>query len=220
KIVSAIIGFTFLPIGYLLSIFSQGWYYFISGLTRHGVHQRIYKKLQTCPDHNLYGLKDVKDEGMIESVLTYWDRMRMINEGDLDRIKFVTKYITKRFDVIAINNCIVFAILGASFILILSNDAILAILNRLWVVYVYLFVDFILRCGIYKCSKDKEFSKAFGCSLIIVALFIVIAQLVHQNIFVSFLIFICFVLRYIALYFAETIVEIVFNIFKTHVNKI
>ncbi len=215
KIAGAVIGSTFLPIGYLLSVFSQGWYYLVSRFTRLGIHQRIHKKLKNKYNDDIYGLKDEKDEGIIESDLTYWDRMRMRNDGDLERIKFFAKHITKRFDVIAINSGIIFAMLGASLIVVICKGEIFELLR---VLYLYLLADSISRLIIYKCNDNDKFQISFIFGIVIVAASIAIApQIYIQKIVISSLIIICFVLRYLALYFSENIIKIVYKMFETHI---
>jgi hypothetical protein len=103
KFVGWLFLFIFLPIGYGISIISQSLYYL--GLSGHRIHKEFIEELkdEVREKHNLE--KTYCDEAKSESILTC--RIRLDEKNDLKRIQYLASYVTKRFDVIAINKSII-----------------------------------------------------------------------------------------------------------------
>jgi len=98
--------FTFLPIGYVLSIFSQWLYYKLCFIRK--IHRQIFKNIDE-PSHkaNLkkLGLDEYCDEVKTEAIITAYQRTKKLI--DVEEMKLLKPQCTKRFDVISINNSII-----------------------------------------------------------------------------------------------------------------
>jgi hypothetical protein len=115
KYIVWICGLSFLPIGYLIMICSQLFYY-RKGNKEH-IHCKYWKdlpekiktKIQTEEKEKEleFTEKEQKDEVKIEAVLTYYDRKYI---KPLDINQFLSTFATKRYDVISINNGFILAI--------------------------------------------------------------------------------------------------------------
>lgn len=112
KVAGGIIAFTFLPIGYLIMIISQLLYYSVFGCAwiKKGTHQKIFNELPIKRLTKIY--KKYPSEAEIEAILTYQDRMK-IDKEKLENMKFLAPFITKRFDVIAINKGLILSYISA-----------------------------------------------------------------------------------------------------------
>jgi len=112
-LVVALFTFTFLPIGYLLSVISQFLYY--KKLSGHCMHQKFIKNDLDDSIRQKLNLENMYSEEIIaESILTC--RLRLDDTNNLDRIKYLAEQVTKRFDVIAINKAIILSVLISPFI--------------------------------------------------------------------------------------------------------
>ena len=112
KYIVGFCGLSFLPIGYLITIFSQAWYYSINSRSRiHCLHWRNLpddKKKKIREKEEDFGNLPQDNEPRMEAILTYYDRTK-IDSLDLDTNKFLSEFSTKRYDVIAINNGFIWA---------------------------------------------------------------------------------------------------------------
>lgn len=109
-----IVGFctlTFIPIGYLLNVFSQNRYY-----SRKEIHckhlQNLNSKLRDkleLIDSESFGDINTDDEVVVESVLTYYDR-KSLGEFSVAENKFISEYATKRYAVMATNRSFICAV--------------------------------------------------------------------------------------------------------------
>jgi len=97
-----------LPFGYLIVILSQFFYYV--GFGGRQIHNEIGEIIR----HNSMYQDKIKldywfNEEANEAVITFYDRVLLFSEEKLEAFKFLAKFITKRFDVISINNGIILA---------------------------------------------------------------------------------------------------------------
>lgn len=88
-----------LPIGYILSIFSQWLYYF--GWNGIQVHQEIFKELNDKCKQKL-GICEADKEALLEAKITAELRLSKIS----DDIKYLARFATKRWDVLALNSAL------------------------------------------------------------------------------------------------------------------
>lgn len=126
-------GLSFLPFGYIIMAISQLWYYKIRSKSR--IHCEYWKDL---PEENknkiLEAEKDgklvkfIENEEQLEAVLTYYDRYRKEN---IENNKFLSIFASKRYDVIAINRGMMWAIIF-SFLAALSIEAIILDIKIRW----------------------------------------------------------------------------------------
>ncbi len=114
KYIAGLFTFLFLPIGYIIMILSQRLYYWIPSLH---THKKIFRKL-TDKTKNKIELNKEEAEWKTEAVLTYYDRMKFNNRNEKS-MEFLAPFITKRFDVIAINNGMILASLLAALLVII-----------------------------------------------------------------------------------------------------
>lgn len=116
KYIAGFCGLGFLPIGYLIVIFGQFLYYRISLWEK--IHCKYWQELPNGIKEFIEveekknggaGLseEDKKDEAKIEAIITYYDRMGTIT---VENNKFLSRFATKRYDVIAINRGLLLAI--------------------------------------------------------------------------------------------------------------
>ena len=110
--------FSFLPIGYILTISSQGLYYLINRFLKRGTHQKMFKKLR-ARGTEIEGLKEKDNESKAEVILTYEDRIGVVNPQDT---KLLANFITKRFDVISINHGVMLAGLIAMIMYLIATS--------------------------------------------------------------------------------------------------
>ncbi len=104
-------GLAFLPCGYIVMIYSQLYHY-----ARRRIHFRYWADLQNekVREEILHVERERKlrfnqeSEAEIEAVLTYYDRTRI---KDLKANQFLSNFATKRYDVVAINEGLIWAIL-------------------------------------------------------------------------------------------------------------
>jgi len=109
KYIGALFGFMFLPIGYIIMVFSQWLYY--KGLYGRQTHLKVLDKLSNESRKNeIIGEHSNSSEAEVEMALTYFDRIRMKFE-DTKKVESLAVWIRKRFDVIAINNGVLLATL-------------------------------------------------------------------------------------------------------------
>lgn len=98
--------FTFLPVGYIVSMFSMMFYYSFFGGRQ--IHREIANILKLDPNWG---------EWRCEAVITAYDRLRLWNknrknpETELEGLKFLASFGTRRFDVLSINNSIILSTL-------------------------------------------------------------------------------------------------------------
>lgn len=126
---------TFLPCGYIIMIFSQLWYYLIN--RRRRMHSICWDDL---PDNKKKEIRraekgkelqafNPQNEADIEAVLTYYDRTKMEHPPRINQ--FLSKFATKRFDVVAINVGLIWAIL-LSFLAAIFIEGIILGLSIKW----------------------------------------------------------------------------------------
>jgi len=95
--------FSFLPIGYLITIIQQALFYM--GLSGYRMHKNVVDNLQLELKRR-YNLDNTYcDEAKSEAILTC--RIRLDEANDLERLKYLAGFATRRFDVISINNSII-----------------------------------------------------------------------------------------------------------------
>lgn len=94
-----------LPIGYLLSILSQNFYYSIFPKSWQ-VHRTVREKIISLPDY---------DEKRLESYLAIVHRLNP-KKDELENIMWLQDFVRKRWDVLAINTSMIFATVFAFFI--------------------------------------------------------------------------------------------------------
>ena len=101
----AILSFAFLPIGYILSVFSQLLYY--KGNLGRQIHKERLKAMKPADKQKL-GLDCCcdEDEHICEIAMTAFDRFKNYGK-DLEAARYLDMFITKRFDVLAINNSLI-----------------------------------------------------------------------------------------------------------------
>lgn len=100
-------GLASLPLGYLIMVCSQRFYYCRGNNA--GIHRKYWEHLDKAEANS--PLKKIADEiksaeqqnneAAIEVILTYYDRMHI---DDVDANKSLSAFATKRFDVISVNN--------------------------------------------------------------------------------------------------------------------
>jgi len=92
----------FLPIGYIVSIFSLWLYYH---------KDRIFPEIHTESINGINKLKYLKDkkksEADLEAELSVLYRLKYIENEDLERLKWFSQLITKRWDVLALNQAFI-----------------------------------------------------------------------------------------------------------------
>jgi hypothetical protein len=128
KYIVGFCGLSFLPFGYIIMVFSQVYHY-----KRNRIHCRYWRDL---PDkikdviqneEEKKGLgklseKDQNNEAKIEAILTYYDRKYFF---PLETNKFISSFATKRFDVAAINNGLIWALIFSLIVAICIEGIIL-----------------------------------------------------------------------------------------------
>lgn len=104
QLFAAVFTFTFLPVGYCISIISQWLYY--KELSGHCIHKKFIKNDLDDVIRTKYNLESkYSEEDKAEIILTC--RIRLDETNNLDRIKYLAGQATKRFDVVAINKAII-----------------------------------------------------------------------------------------------------------------
>ena len=111
-------GLSFLPFGYIIMVFSQRYYYLVNQKKR--IHCRYWQDLPKNQRERILNFElgdnleafDASSEAQVEAILAYYDRMYI---QDTDRNKFASTFATKRYDMIAINNGLTWAIFFSFF---------------------------------------------------------------------------------------------------------
>ncbi|KKQ66880.1 MAG: hypothetical protein US89_C0022G0003 [Candidatus Peregrinibacteria bacterium GW2011_GWF2_38_29] len=109
KFIGGFCGLSFLPFGYIIMICSQRWYY-----SKKRIHYRYWIDLPEEQRKKILKLGEElggfnqADETQLEAIFTYYDRKYF---SPLETNKFISSFATKRFDVIAINNGLIWAII-------------------------------------------------------------------------------------------------------------
>jgi len=125
-------GLAFLPCGYIIMIWSQLFYYF-----RRRIHFRYWNDLQATRtrDEILNAEREGElprfnqnSEAEIEAILTYYDRTKI---KDLKTNKFLSEFATKRYDVVAINAGLIWALVF-SFLATLCIETIILSVSIKW----------------------------------------------------------------------------------------
>lgn len=117
KFIGGFCGLSILPFGYIIMAWSQAWYYSINKKNR--IHCRYWVNLQkeqkNITDRILeiekaknLGEFNQNDEAQLEAILMYYDRKYF---SPLETNKFISSFATKRFDVVAINCGLIWAII-------------------------------------------------------------------------------------------------------------
>lgn len=114
KFIGGFCGLSFLPFGYIIMVCSQAWNYW--GNT---IHCRYWKDLLEKQKNVTDKIREIEkeknldefdqtDEAQLEVIFTYYDRKYF---SPLETNKFISSFASKRFDVIAINNGLIWAII-------------------------------------------------------------------------------------------------------------
>lgn len=130
KFIGGLCGLSFLPLGYIIMICSQAWDYSINKKNR--IHCRYWNDLPDEQKKKILKLEEEKkldgfnqtDEAQLEAILTYYDRKYF---SPLENNKFISSFATKRFDVNAINDGLIWAIIFSLIAAICIEGAILDI---------------------------------------------------------------------------------------------
>jgi len=116
QFIIGIFAVAFLPLGYLLTVTSQMFYYI--GFGGRQIHRAIVEMLRKdLRWRNKIGLKPNMSEESCEAIITAFERLRLwkLNKNNsrtqLEALKFLASFCTRRFDVIAINNSIILSTL-------------------------------------------------------------------------------------------------------------
>lgn len=97
-----------LPFGYLISILSQFLYY--CGFGGRQIHVEIGEMIRRNPTfQSIIKLDAQLDEAKNESIITFFDRMLLFQGDRFKNFKYLAEFITRRFDVVSINNSIILA---------------------------------------------------------------------------------------------------------------
>lgn len=115
KFIGGFCGLSFLPFGYIIMAWSQAWYYSIN--KENSIHCRYWdllkseeqgKKIIKIEKEKNLGEVNENDEARLEAILMYYDRKYFY---PLKTNKFISSFATKRFEVIAINGGLIWAII-------------------------------------------------------------------------------------------------------------
>lgn len=145
--------FSFLPFGYIIVTFSQLWHYLVNSQAR--PHCRYWQDLLNRRDgiigdirheENARGLgrPPERDEARMEAILSYYHRRYFTPDVEIN--KFLSIFASKRADVVAINNGLIWALIF-SFITAICMEAIVLDvirLNTLFVIILALSIIFVL----------------------------------------------------------------------------
>ena len=112
KYVIGLCALSFLPFGYLIMVFSQLYYYLVNRKNR--IHIRYWNDLRNqerddiLNTEKMMGLPEFNQnsEIQVESILAYYGKTRI---DRLENNKFLSKFATKRFDAVAINEGLIWA---------------------------------------------------------------------------------------------------------------
>jgi len=146
---------SFLPFGYIIMVFQQVWLYSINKRAR--LNYRLWnikpleeqrKKIIEIEKEKKLDEFDQTDEAQLEAIFTYYDRTKF---EPLNINKFLSGFASRRFDVIAINNGLIWAIIFSLIAAICIEGVILDItikwnaFSAWFVVILALLIVYVLR---------------------------------------------------------------------------
>lgn len=110
KLLGIVFASTFLPVGYILTVCSQWFYYTMLG-GRH-IHREISTILSQSAQLNKYDRRQLRldqniDEAICEAIATSFLRLGRIRNINAEGLRLLMPFCTRRFDVISINNGII-----------------------------------------------------------------------------------------------------------------
>lgn len=114
KAIIALLVFAVLPAGYFMSLISQILYYW--GIAGMQVHKEAVRGLENSSKEKL-GIYEYEHEKILETKITIKTRLLRNNSG----IEFLSKFASKRWDLLALNSAIKLSTLSIIIILLITK---------------------------------------------------------------------------------------------------